>query len=703
MKSLLVFLVLLNVGFASGQKAPDLRKYSTKEERLQAWAEYCDELINMEESIQLRKAGKKGLEMTDQSDYERISLFSFYTGITFNYGVETDSAAYYMEKSEKFARKAKHPKRTLEALRQLHYIYAAYGKTQKRERIITAFKEIIDTTRDLKAKAEIYSSIGEYYVNLGQYEKGLSNLLNGIKCRRRVLPKGSTNDSTNLGVQLIVVSELYIGLKKYDLALDYLKESIGLVKGYTEASAHIYKDFIECYCAKKEIKKARNAYLNLQQLVANQTEIGPWPLLIESDLTLSRYYNDRNAGRKALFFANHAKALAPKYADDFLKAQVDVTLGLIYLKQKEYEKALTFLKAAEPTTNEDDPELKAELKKALSETYSGLGKWKEAFLVQKEYAKLQEQLSEEKSKKNLVEMEALYQNERKQVEITRLSSKDAINKLKIEEANRQRMYLLAVIAAVFIIGILFFVQSRNRKNHNAQLQLLNEELKEVNANKTRFFSIINHDLRSPVANLIHFLQLQKESPELMDETTRQRLEHKTMEGAENLLRSMEDMLLWSKGQMQQFKPSLEKLKIRDVFAELEIYFASNTSIELRVDKSVETELTTDLNYLLTILRNLTANAIKALEKVENPVIRWSASETKDAVILIIKDNGTGASKSQFRALYDASEVVGIKTGLGLHLIRDLAQAIDCKVEVDTDQASGTTISLIFGKSAHSSI
>jgi len=702
MKRLLTLLLLLGVGFVYGQKIPNLTKYHTKKERLQAWAEYCDELIVKEEYSKLRTAGKKGLSMTNESDYTHLSLFSFYTGMTFNYGVKTDSAAFYMERSEQFARKAQHSKRTLEALEQLYYIYASYGKTKKRERIITALEEISDTTRDLKSKAEIYSVIGDYYVNLGQYEKGLSNMLNGIKARRSILSKGTATDSTNLGVQLIVVSELYIALKKYDLALDYLKEGVGLVKGYKEATAHIYKDFIECYCAKKQPEKARNAYAKLQGLVKNETEIGCWSMLLESDVILARYYSDQKDDRKALFFANHAKKLSPDYADAFLKAQIDVTLGLIYLKQRDFPKALTFLKSAEPTTNEDDPELNAQLKQALAETYNGLGNWKEAFRYQKEFAKLQDRLASERSKKNVAEMEARYQNERKQGEINQLSAKDAINKLKIEEANQQHMYLLLVIAAVLIIGILVLVQSRKRKQHNAQLQLLNDELKKMDANKTRFFSIINHDLRSPVANLIHFLQLQKESPELFDEATKQRLERKTMEGAENLLQSMEDMLLWSKGQMEQFKPVIEELKISDVFAELEIYFDSNSDVKLVVDKTSPVLLATDRNYLLTILRNLTSNAIKALGKVENPVIHWSVAETKDSTILVIEDNGPGAAKSQFKALYDVSEVVGIKTGLGLHLIRDLAQAIDCKVEVNTE-TSGTTISLIFNKPGHSSI
>lgn len=702
MMRLLTLLLLLGVGFVYGQKLPDLKKFNTKKERILSWVDYCDELIVKENYPKLRIAGKKGLSMTSKSDYKYLSLFNFYIGVTFNYGVESDSAAYYLEKSEAFGRKAKNSKRILEALKQLQYVYANYGETEKQTRTITAFEHVIDTTRDLKEKAEIYSIIADYYIGIGQYESGLSYKLRGIKSRQKLLPRANGTDSTNFGVQLIAVSELYVGLKKYDLALEYLKESEVFVRDYKLATAHIHKDRVECYSFKNEPKNAKKAYAALLLLAKNEADIGCWGILIESDLILAKYYTDRNDFKTALFHINHARDLAPQYADEFLKAQVNFTLGLIYLKQKAYPKALTFLKAAEPTTTEDDPELNAQLKQALAEVYSGLGNWKEAFRYQQEYAKIQDQLAGEKSKKNVAEMEALYQNERKQGEINKLSARNTINQLKIAETNQQLIYLLLVIAAVLIIGFLFFVQSRNRKRHNAQLRLLNEELKKMDANKTRFFSIINHDLRSPVANLIHFLQLQKESPELFDEATKQRLEHKTMEGAENLLRSMEDMLLWSKGQMQQFKPVIEELKISDVFAELEIYFDSNSGMKLVVDKTSPVLLATDRNYLLTILRNLTSNAIKALGKIENPVVHWSVAETRDSTILVIEDNGPGAAKSQFKALYDASEVVGIKTGLGLHLIRDLAQAIDCKVEVSTE-TSGTTISLIFNKPGHLSI
>lgn len=90
---------------------------------------------------------------------------------------------------------------------------------------------------------------------------------------------------------------------------------------------------------------------------------------------------------------------------------------------------------------------------------------------------------------------------------------------------------------------------------------------------------------------------------------------------------------------------------------------------------------------------MTGNAIKALDKIENPNIIWKAWQENNFSYLSITDNGKGASDEQFKALYDDKEVVGIKTGLGLHLIRDLAKAIDCEISIDSKIDIGTTFTL----------
>ena len=255
--------------------------------------------------------------------------------------------------------------------------------------------------------------------------------------------------------------------------------------------------------------------------------------------------------------------------------------------------------------------------------------------------------------------------------------------------------MISGIALVCIIGLLLFKQNQSRKKTNLKLQVLNQELDEANKIKARFFSILNHDLRSPISNLIHFLHLQKENPELIDEETASRMQQKITIGAENLLSSMEDILLWSKGQMENFKPQFRKTEIAVLFEETKNHFSSIENIEIIFENPENIILKTDENYLKTIIRNLTGNAIKALNKTQNAKIVWKAWQENQKKYLSITDNGPGGTQEKFKALYNDSEVIGIKSGLGLHLIRDLATAINCKIEVCSKPNIGTTFTIIF--------
>lgn len=280
-----------------------------------------------------------------------------------------------------------------------------------------------------------------------------------------------------------------------------------------------------------------------------------------------------------------------------------------------------------------------------------------------------------------------------------------INKLKLEARERQKWFLVLGLGLLGVIGVLLFYQSSNRRKLNNKLSALNEslaktniELDQANKIKARFFSILNHDLRSPVYNLIHFLHLKKESPELLDEQTKAAIETKTMVSAENLLVSMEDLLLWSKSQMENFSPQPETIEIAQIFNDTQKHFESEERVAIAFENPEQIQLYTDENYLKTIIRNLTGNAIKALEQTNEPAIVWRAWRESQQIFLEITDNGPGGDDEQFKALYDDREVVGIGTGLGLHLIRDLSKAIDCEIKVHSVLGSGTTFVLAFANS-----
>ncbi|MBI3238527.1 MAG: hypothetical protein HYZ43_06770 [Flavobacteriia bacterium] len=556
------------------------------------------------------------------------------------------------------------------------------------------FQYIIDTTSIPKLKSDMYQHIGDNYINTGAYEKGLNYLLKGAKIRKSLLPKGNDTDSVNFGVQLIKIAELHLGLNNRLKGIEYLKESEPFIQSYKDAIAHVKKDFVSVYLLENDLENASKEYRALERFLHRADCQSCWIMLIESDLSFADYYRDNRNFTKALTAIDQARSLAPQYADAFLDAQIDYTHGTVCLAQKDYKKALIYLKAAEPFAAEDDPEVNSRLLQSLAETYAGLGNWELAYTYHRRYSALQDTLLSEKAKKNLAAIEGLYQNEKKQAQINELSTKNTINDLTIKNTNRQLLLVIIGLVLTFAIGMLIYFQSRNRKKNNLQLQQLNAELEQANAIKMRFFSILNHDLRSPVANLIHFLQLQQHSPELLDEASKERLGNSTLTGAENLLSSMEDMLLWSKGQMEHFKPVPTSIQLHEVFNDLKRHFQSEEQVRFEIEIADSLQLVTDENYLKTILRNLTSNALKALVKTTNPVISWKASVQNNQILIVVSDNGPGASEAAFKALYDETEVVGIKTGLGLHLVRDLAKAINCGINVETS-STGTAITLSF--------
>jgi len=279
--------------------------------------------------------------------------------------------------------------------------------------------------------------------------------------------------------------------------------------------------------------------------------------------------------------------------------------------------------------------------------------------------------------------------------IERRDKEIQINRLNIQTREKQKWYFIGGICLLLVIAGLIFFQSRVRKRNNIRLQKLNSELDHANKVKARFFSILNHDLRGPVANLIHFLHLQKDSPEMLTEEIKIRMENKTISSAENLLESMEDMLLWSKDQMENFNPEPKNIAIDTLFDDIKKRFTSTENVEISFESPHNMILFTDKNYVKTILRNLTGHAIKALQETQNGAIILKGWQQDGNNYISVSDNGPSGTREQFRALYDDKEVVGIKTGLGLHLIRDLAKAINCKIDVQTTPRHGTVFILLF--------
>ena len=360
----------------------------------------------------------------------------------------------------------------------------------------------------------------------------------------------------------------------------------------------------------------------------------------------------------------------------FADPATDLKIAESYLRQ-----------AIQMARQKNDPQNESYFTGVLAELQAYKGDYKNAYKNIRNYYDTQDSLYSQENKNKIAGVESQHAID--------LKTKEIENKeLQISNQKKNMRLLASLIAFLAIAGILFYRQSVLRKNTNTTLLKLNTELDEANKVKAKFFGILSHDLRSPVANLINFLQLQKSKPGLLNEAQVAQQENKIAASANSLLETMEAMLIWSKGQMEHFKPDISAVPVKQLFDYLQQFFAGTEHVAINFSGGENLVVQTDENFLKTIMQNLTANAIQALQQKTNAQINWKAWQQEGNIFLSITDNGPGTNEQQLKALYDETASSGAKHGLGLHIIRDLAKAIGCSITLKQGQGLGTSFVLV---------
>lgn len=572
------------------------------------------------------------------------------------------------------------------------------GDLTKALKQLSIAEEIFTRTADRYNMAAVNNQLGILKANQNRFPEALDHF---FKASKNFEASREKNAKANAAFVYQNIANIYTATESYDKALENYEAAIRLFKelGDEEETSMAMNIASKGLVYQKQNRNAEalKAYQEAENILISKNDDGSNLAFIHS--WLGSAYLSLKQYDLSLEYSNKALKIIQTMGDEILMASTLQNIGYAHLKKgmlsnKETELALgkeNIMKSLEINKRLGNIEALINDYLYLSEYYDFKKEPENSLAAYKSYSLYKDSIYNSKNKQSLQNLQDERTIEMRDTEIE-------VTKLNLEAKEKQKWFLISGILLFVVIVILLIYQNRSRRKTNEQLHALNSELEEANRIKARFFSILNHDLRSPVSNLIHFLHLKNESPELLTEADKHHMETKVVTAAENLLVSMEDLLLWSKGQMQNFKPVFKPVSVAQLFEDLRNHFLSAETIRMTFEDPERLSLISDPDYLKTIMRNLTGNAAKALEKTGEPLISWKAWREQDKTYVSITDNGPGGSKQQFKALYDETEVVGIKTGLGLHLIRDLAKAIDCSIIVKSKAGEGTSIVLVFAGS-----
>lgn len=240
-----------------------------------------------------------------------------------------------------------------------------------------------------------------------------------------------------------------------------------------------------------------------------------------------------------------------------------------------------------------------------------------------------------------------------------------------------------------------------RVRTHLRLRMTERSLREANAAKDRFFSIIAHDLRSPFTALIGVSQFLKEGiDELEPETAKEMLGgiHSASRNAFNLL---ENLLEWARVQIGAIPIVIETVDLssaaRDNVQLLEMNIRSKEiSVENRIAGPLSARA--DANAVNTVLRNLLSNAIKFTPR--GGAIELEAGSGDGRVYLTVRDHGIGMNAEQQESLFriDARRSGrGTEreqgTGLGLILSHEFLQRSGGSISVESAPGEGSAFTV----------
>lgn len=507
--------------------------------------------------------------------------------------------------------------------------------------------------KDSIAEANTLNNIAAIYMLQKDYNKALEFNKKALRIREL------TNDLEQVSLSLQSIGKTYLLLKDTARAKENFQKGLnisetngdirGMAAGWSNLSLAYSTDY-------RAIAEAR---LKAKQLWDEFNPIYPEAIANLGNLGI-------------IYFDIAVKDSAGKIRyDSIIPHKRNILLG----------KAETYLRAAIQLAQQTgDIDNLSFFTGALAEVQEQQGDFKNAYYNYKFFKEAEDSIYSQESKNKIAAAES-----RRAMEIQQL----ALNN------QRKTMWGLAAgIALVSIIGILLYRQAQVRKKANRQLRNLNKELDEANQAKARFFALMSHDLRNPVSKLINFLHLQQNNPGLLTPELKEAHNQKITEGAEALLSNMENMLLWSKSQMEQFKPSIKSITVAAVFSQLQRSFTSYTSIRFNFYDEENITLLTDEHYLFSILYNLVQNATDILHDRPGATIDCSAEKRMGSIHFTVKDNGPGFSNELLDTVSATTSIQSGKKGLGLFMIHDMATAINGSIVLsNTPQGAVATLIL----------
>lgn len=440
---------------------------------------------------------------------------------------------------------------------------------------IKALKYLPDTTME---KSICFDNIGLIYYHTQEYNRSIEYHKRGLEIRLNLKAEKEISKSLNN------IGKAYIGLGELDSAINNLRRSLSIKLSLDQLTetAKVYHNLGWAFLEKGDLDSAE-VYITKAYFIKKANDLGE-SLGFTANL-LGKLYFQKGAHEKVIPIVKEAKMVARKYGLLELRSHALLLEASLYKKMKSYDKLASVLEA---------------------------------------YGQVRDSLLNREKARALVDLQTLYDTEKKNQEIDYLHKVELLQKeeISIQKRMTYSASIIALFFLVFIVLIMFLLVKNKRKNQH--IQDLNTEMQHRINNNLMLLSGVMKMQSSGVGNA--------DSMALLKQT----------EARLNAMAIVHQKLYVKKNQ--------RKINLKEYLSELCQYLQhSFTSVQNLQFKVVVEDLHVDVDlvvYIGLIVNELVTNAIKyAFNKNANPLISVTVKPLTDkSVFLEVRDNGVGLNE-----------------------------------------------------------
>ena len=576
-----------------------------------------------------------------------------------------DSALYYANITMKIADADGDPEWIANAQKRLGSCYEA---SSNYEQAMVHFIECEKIARAHKLRELIIDIIhakGTIYRKMKEYDKALE-LFNSVS---KEFPDSlSSFDQFRIANN---IASVYYNQEQYEKALKYFMQA----KGYAEDTgdsihiALINQNLGNILYVQKKFNDAEKYIMDAIQYYEEANDKAPLGILIQ---TLGNILSSKNSFPRAERAYRRSLELAKQMNNIRLQIANYYNLSLNFKRWREKEPSRYDLFEKENSCLQ----IVVNLKDSLAKIESSV---------------------------KILEVEKKYETEKKNNQIALLEKETEV------QQNRQMFMFIGMVVLVVLIGVLVVAFQYVRKTNNTlltknqrielqkqQIQDQNKQLGIAINTQNKLFSIIAHDLRSPLASISNIGILLKMAFDNNDFETSRELVSKLSQRNNQILQLTDNLLNWAQSQTGKIKFNIGKCNLSILVKESASLFEESLvqkNIKLNLEIN-DIEVLADSLSIKTVFRNLINNAVKFTNK--GGQISISNFRNENQAVVKISDTGIGIPEYMQKMIFEISDrkqqlgTEGEKSsGLGLVVCKEFVEHNDGQIWFESTEGKGT--------------